>query len=397
MNELALTTQDDRSLEQFLAEYEQQKQDVADLMAEYQLATIEELDRKYPDLTSEQQTIYDDFYKSQDFLTSTAAALNFAKASTVVHMENNEGFYGLECVSLMDSPTEYAESVSILSGGFDSEWRKVLEEAAPFHSEATTKVQFESDFRTPAMIVPEIAEIFEETKNDASIQNITVGDVKLAADTMQYYLERYQVTQAYTIDNTLEAMDNANQNYEQLHSFGIEPNPYYNDSIAISTEEVQKLYEEGYRADQPERLSELNYSVLQTTAIAILLKSYEENGLTQEAVEKAQKEMAERDVKVEIVESFDGYVMNTDKPITNENVQDFDTKVEEDGQSVIHNEAPMETTIDPAEVGGRVKLEEYDDLGTVERADGELTVEEQAEIVEEQTANTKKQEDMELD
>lgn len=88
---------------------------------------------------------------------------------------------------------------------------------------------------------------------------------------------------------------------------------------------------------------------------------------------------------VEIVESNDGYVMNTNQEITVANLDDYNAKVE-NGNEVIHPETAAFTTIDPAEAGGKVKLEEFDDIGSVEKAQGIPTYEEKALIAEALTA-----------
>ena len=49
----------------------------------------------------------------------------------------------------------------------------------------------------------------------------------------------------------------------------------------------------------------------------------------------------------------------------------------ENGNEVVHNEPPRYTTNDLSEVGGNIELEEVDDLGTIEEAQGVLSEEEQ--------------------
>lgn len=66
---------------------------------------------------------------------------------------------------------------------------------------------------------------------------------------------------------------------------------------------------------------------------------------------------------VEIVESNDGYVMASSE-VTPENEAEFNSKVNQVNNEVIHNEPPKETTVDRSRVGGNVKLETAEDLGT---------------------------------
>lgn len=66
----------------------------------------------------------------------------------------------------------------------------------------------------------------------------------------------------------------------------------------------------------------------------------------------------------EIVESNDGYAMNTSR-VTAENEKEIGEKV--NGNEVVHNEAPRATTTDPSKAGGNVKLEEANNKGTEDR------------------------------
>lgn len=77
---------------------------------------------------------------------------------------------------------------------------------------------------------------------------------------------------------------------------------------------------------------------------------------------------------LEIVESNDGYVMATNASSEeikeNPNLQrEYSEKVQ-NGNEVVHNEAPRETTIDMSEVGGHVKYEQFDDIGSIEKQQG---------------------------
>jgi hypothetical protein len=86
-----------------------------------------------------------------------------------------------------------------------------------------------------------------------------------------------------------------------------------------------------------------------------------------------------------IVESNDGYVMATNASpelfAQNPSLErDYSERVR--GNEVVHNEAPKETTIDMAKVGGNVKYEQYDDIGTIEKEKGVPTYEERIEMSE---------------
>lgn len=406
MNDMHLTVQDDRTLEELLTDYEQQKQDALLLREQYDAEisaiaitnerSVEQLDMVYSQMTDIEKEAYDDFTKTQLFMKDTAAALAFTKASTSVRLEQNEGFNGMECVSLLDSPAEYGENIAVLSGGFNEQWNKTLYEVAPFEAQSTTPTQFEANALAPKEMLPEVMEAVTETTGNNPLQTITVGDVASTVSDTQSYMERYHISSEHTIDDTMKVIQYADMGLYQMNSFGIESE----NAMVISEEQAAELYEQGYRSDQTDRLADLGYSVAQTMAIAVLLKAYEENGVNEDAIRQAEEELKQKNIPVEIVESFDGYVMSVNQEITADNLKEFEAKVEDDGKTVIHNEAPMETTIDPAEVGGKVKLEEYDDIGTIEKADGELTYEEKAELVEnqqEEAESSKKKESMERD
>lgn len=405
MNDMQLTVQDDRTLEEFLVDYEQQKQDALMLREQYDAEisaiavtnerSVEQLDMVYQQMTDMEKEAYDDFSKSQIFMKNVASALAFTKASTSVRLEQNEGFDGLECVSLMESPTEYGENIAVLSGGFNPEWSKALYETTPFESQTTTPVQFEANALAPKEMLSEVQEAVTEISGDNPLHNITVGDVTNTVSETQKYMEKYNISPENTIDDTLKTVQYADVGLYQMQSFAIESDK----TMVISAKQAAELYQQGYRADHTEELANLDYSVAQTMALATLLRAYEENGINAEATQKAEESLKEENIPVEIVESFDGYVMNANQQITADNIKEFEAKVEDDGMTVIHNEAPMETTIDPAEVGGRVKLEEYDDIGTVEKADGVLTYEEKEELADakEEAESSKKKESMERD
>lgn len=105
------------------------------------------------------------------------------------------------------------------------------------------------------------------------------------------------------------------------------------------------------------------YKIVETTS-----RSYEEN--------KDQEDLV-------IVESNDGYVMATNaSPELFNNNPELERRYSEqvtNGNEIVHNEAPRQTTIDTSIVGGNIKYEQYDDIGTVEKENGIPTFEEKVE------------------
>lgn len=310
-----------------------------------------------------------------DFFYETARALAFVKASTIVRLERNKGFTGFECVSLID---DYAENIVLLTGGFNQEFIKELNKALPFDSKKMTYSQYESGSKAPYQLMPEISDAIDKHENDL----IKVKDVVFAASEINTHaamLSEYVrfVSGNYydsVIDNANEAIKLADDGLVSLKSLAIEGNK----NIAISMEDVTTVI----NSNQPINVAtaQLKLSILQSEAISALAAAECTN------LAEAQKILKQEDIPVEIVESFDGYVLNTNQPITARNQGEFDRKVE-NGNEVIHNEPPMETTIHPSEAKGRVKLESFDDIGSVEKAEGVPTYEER----EEKTENKKKQ------
>ena len=97
---------------------------------------------------------------------------------------------------------------------------------------------------------------------------------------------------------------------------------------------------------------------------------------------------------LEIVESNDGYVMatNATPELLKNNAgleAEFNERVSADNE-VIHYEAPRETTVDMSKVGGNVKYEQYDDIGSVEKRRGVKTYEEKQNDADEKKNNAEK-------
>lgn len=364
------------SLESFLEEYKKQKEEVATLHQQYEsefadneTKVLTQLDEVYSKLEDTEKELYDSFCVKEIFLKQAASAGAFVKASTCVRIEQNEGFDGLECVSLIKSAVEYGENLTILSGGFNKEWNKLLDEVAPFNSKEVSRMEFDSLSETPIRM---ISEIKTASKNllgdDEPLRTLTVGDVASAIDDVDLLKERYHISRDNVIDDTLNAIRCADFGLYQMYSFGVDTK----EPVKISSEQAKELYEQGYRADNTEQLVKLGYSITQTDALAVLLKTYEEHGIDEESVNIAKIQLDKERIPVEIVESFDGYVINTNQEINASNEKEFNEKVENKNE-VIHKEAPMETSVNLSEIGGRVKYEEHDDIGTIEKAEGVLS------------------------
>ena len=93
---------------------------------------------------------------------------------------------------------------------------------------------------------------------------------------------------------------------------------------------------------------------------------------------------------VVVVESSDGYAVPTSANLDNPVVAaKFFEKVQ-NGNEIVNTASPRETTIDASRVGGNVKYEEADDIGTIEKGDGVPSYEEKEAMTEEQDNVLKK-------
>lgn len=376
------TFEDHRSIQQMLDDHERLRQEI-------DKRSLEEivLSNDYGELSNSDRKIVEDYSESKFFLTATRKALDFTKSSTMeVLADSPDSNMDTKCATLFNSEKEYAEAMVTLTGGFNERMMKELEatRTEPFHSVFMQENEYNATVQAPLENRVVKAAIEKEMGDGNIMQNRTVSDL---VDVIVYTRDieaEYYINNDNVIDDTLAAFFDENEN-GRLNTIDIDR---YNEHLRkeqeqqreneISAQQAAELYQSGYRSTDEERIQkEFMYTATQATALCIMLKAYEENGLNEKAVEQAEKEIKDKEIPVQIVESNDGFVMNTDKEITSENIKDFNQKVE-NGNEVIHNEVPAETTIDTAEVRGKVKYEQNDDIGTVEKKQGIPTYEEKA-------------------
>lgn len=98
---------------------------------------------------------------------------------------------------------------------------------------------------------------------------------------------------------------------------------------------------------------------------------YEKDELNVFYVENKEDVFQQKEAEnVVIVESSDGYAMPTSANLDNPVIAaKFFEKVQGDNE-IVNTASPRETTIDTSLVGGNVKLEVADDIGTIEKGDG---------------------------
>lgn len=395
------TFEDHRSIQQMLDDHERLRQEI-------DKRSLEEivLSNDYGELSNSDRKIVEDYSESKFFLTATRKALDFTKSSTMeVLADSPDSNMDTKCATLFNSEKEYAEAMVTLTGGFNERMMKELEatRTEPFHSVFMQENEYNATVQAPLENRVVKAAIEKEMGDGNIMQNRTVSDL---VDVIVYTRDieaEYYINNDNVIDDTLAAFFDENEN-GRLNTIDIDR---YNEHLRkeqeqqreneISAQQAAELYQSGYRSTDEERIQkEFMYTATQAAALCIMIKAYEENGLNEKAVEQAEKEIKDKEIPVQIVESSDGFVMNTDREITVENVKDFNQKVE-NGNEVIHNEVPAETTIDTAEVRGKVKYEQNDDIGTVEKKQGIPTYEEKADEEDKKKSEGKSSKNAELD
>lgn len=283
--ELNIFERDERSLQQWLDDYEAQKKEV-DEKSLCEISTEED----YAMLTADDKRLYDDFCANRNLLVEARVALDYVKTSTFTR-PSVENCRNVECMSLMSSKEEYAHALIVLTNGFDERMSKALDSTRdkPFASRLMTINNYNSTVNAPLMDEAIAGLIATEKSNEKTVADL----VKVIKITEEQRDDLY-ISDENVIDDTLCAVANDKEKLNLLH--------------------VQDLTE--------------------------------------------QKEIPE------IVESNDGYVMNTSR-VTAENKKAIGEKV--NGNEVVHNEAPKATTTDPSKVGGNVKLEEANNKGTEDK------------------------------
>lgn len=382
------TIEDQRSIQEMLDEHERLRQEIDKRSLEEIVLSKDYEDyfdyyKDYSELSENDKALVDDYSESKYFLSATRKALDFTKSSTMeVGVDSpNSNLPDIKCVSLFNNEQEYAEAIVTLTGGFDKRMMNELEatRTEPFHSVFMQKNEYDATVKAPLSNRVIEAAIKKEIGNTNVMQERTVSDIVDMIDYTKDLEEEYYINNENVIDETLSAVFEKNE-AEKINVIDFEKyeKQAQQEQYEISAQQAAELYQEGYRSTDEERIQkEFIYTATQVAALCTIFKAYEENGLNEKAILEAERELKDKEFPVQIVESNDGFVMNTNKKITSENINNFNQKVE-NGNEVIHNEVPAETTIDTAEVRGKVKYEQKDDIGTVEKKQGIPTYEEKA-------------------
>lgn len=273
------------------------------------------------ELTEKQSQLLDDYEQNRDFLNHARNALDFTRVSTVNIVTGDAREGNTQVQSLYKDADEYSEAVTTLTAGFDDRLSEAMESTreTPVYKELEIPVgQFNSIANAP-LNNPEISQMIDEKLPDKEADVLTVGEMVAVIDYTNQLFSEYDIREDSVLKDTMDEIQ-----------------------LNIEFDKANMLSEERYE-------HEAEHS-----------EDKEHNG----------------DDEVVIVESSDGYVMNTSEEITAENYHEVSSKIE-NGNEVVHNEPPRYTTNDLSEVGGNIELEEVDDLGTIEEAQGVLSEEEQ--------------------
>lgn len=270
------------------------------------------------ELSEQQEQVINSYEEDREFLSDVRKSLDFTKASTVNVAVGDLMNGETQVQSLYQNSDEYAEIVTSLTAGFDADFQREVEATReiPVYKEIDTNVtQFNSIVNAP-LSNPEISELIDKKSPEKSADVLTVGELVAITDYTQELFREYDIRE---------------------------------DSVLKDT------------------MGELQLNIEQGKAY-VLSEEKSEFSIDDRNVEH------EDDKPVEFTESSDGYVMNTSEVITAENYHQVSDKIENENE-VVHTEPPRYTTNDLSEVGGNVELEEFDELGTIEEAQGVLTEE----------------------
>jgi hypothetical protein len=294
----------------------------------------------YESLSLDDKQLLDEYTDNRDFLVRVRDSLDFAHASTMVREVEGDGEVERQCVSLYENKFDYANSMLLLTAGFDSEMSDAIKSVRDESFESSLM-----DYRTyksltqAAKFEPEIQETMSQIVGDNVVKDdFSVADLLEAVENTENVMAVNEINKDRLIDSTIEVnMDNEE-----------------NGTLNVITSRIL-AYEKDYENEKSEKEAE----------------------------------------PVEVVESNDGYVMAATER-TEENAYKFDEIVREEGGSaseVKHNGVPLETTTDASRVGGKIRLEEADDIGTIEYEENVPSYEDKA-VMEEYRKYDEEQQDI---
>jgi hypothetical protein len=219
------------------------------------------------------------------------------------------------------------------------------------------------------MTVSEL-EAYVEELNKKIKDNPTMNDINAYVETKRLLMELYDTTETLMpiAKKELEVKDlsdisNARALFNLTYNMDSELFALYYKEGSIGLNNLAENYSERVFAIKRDLGSfdfgtyarEFGHTDLTIKELTEIIEEVKENGRIQ----------SKEDKDMEVVESNDGYVMNRSE-VSAANESKLSEKVQR-GNEVVHNEAPRETTSDPAKVTPNRKLEAVQEKGTKER------------------------------
>ena len=308
-----------KNMQEFMDSYDRMKK------------VIEAMDMS--NLSANDREMLAEYAEMKDYLNDVRVSLDFVKSSTMVALTQDENSVDtLQCRSLLDNAHQYAYLTAALTNNFDERFMKAVEATREGHIKS-------NDLMTSQEYIKSIA------------APLNVANIRNEFDTIQETID------ANGGSFSKEELDKAmKESKEAARKNGIDIN---SEDIIFATLTVvveKDMYEQNNVLGQENLIAELGER---------------EKNLDGKAVEKEEAEKASENSKVEVVVSNDGYAMATSKVENEAQRQDLNSKVDTATQEMRKTEI-VETTNDPSRVGGNVKLETVNELGSRELARGEI-------------------------
>lgn len=313
-----------KNMQEFMDDYDRKKQIIDNM----DMSNLSENDR----------AMLSEYAEMKDYLNDVRISLDFVKSSTMVALTQDENSIDtLQCRSLLDSTHQYAYLTAALTNNFDERFMKAVEATREGHIKS-------NDLMTSQEYIKSIA------------APLNMANVRQEFDTIQETIDANggSFTQKELEQAMKESKEAARKNGIDINSEDI--------ILATLTVAVEKdMYEQSNVIGQEVLIAELG--------------EREKNRGDKDMVEEQDAERAikenQQNQKVEVVVSNDGYAMATSKVENEAQLQDLNSKVNGATQEMRKTDI-IETTNDPTRVGGNVKLETVNELGTREVARGEI-------------------------
>lgn len=274
----------------------------------------------------------------KDYLNDVRVTLDFVKSSTMVTLSQDENQIDtLQCRSLLDNAHQYAYLTAALTNNFDERFMKAVEATREGHIKSNDLMTSQEYLKTVAA-------------------PLNMSNIRQELDTIQETID------ANGGSVTREELEKAmKESKEVARKNGIEINDKDDIIFATLTVAMEKdMYEQNNVIGKENLMADRDLTA----------EKNKDAEKTEKDAEKADKE-DDKNSKVEVVVSNDGYAMATSEIKNEAQRQDLNSKVNTATQEMRQTDI-VETTNDPSRVGGNVKLETVNELGSRELARGEI-------------------------